>query len=206
MDRPSSQASAPPVVRRNYLVDRGFQLKYAGTLAVAGAAISSIFGVLMILTEMEALRPLYASLSPAGIATLRHVELTQLWMTAITALLMAGSLGLFGVLITHRVAGPIYVLGRYVSVLARGRYPIMRPLRRRDELKTFFDRFREVVESLRAREEEEARQLDEVLIRVTALATRDEDRAALEMLRALRDRKRDVTERSRTESPIPPAP
>ena len=207
MDRPLPQASAPPVARRNFLVDRSFQLKYAGTLAIIGAAISSIFGVLMILTEMEALRPLYASLPPQGIATLRHVELTQLWMTAITALLMAASLGLFGILITHRVAGPIYVLGRYVSVLARGRYPIMRPLRRRDELKAFFERFREAVESLRAREEEEARQLDAVLARVgdpanlATLATPamqariEEGRAALALLRTLRDRKRDVTER-----------
>lgn len=191
----SASVSSPPVVRRNYLVDRAFQLKYAALLAVIGASLSAAFGVLMIVIEMESFRPLHGTLSAEGLAALRRVELTQLGMTAVTSILMAVSLGLLGILVTHRVAGPIYVLGRYVSVLARGRYPMMRPLRKRDELKGFFERFREAVESLRARDEEEARELDTVLERVAALASREPEIEALDRLRALRDRKRDVTGR-----------
>ena len=38
---------------------------------------------------------------------------------------------IFGLLITHRVAGPIYVMTRIVSLLAQGKYPPVRRMVRR---------------------------------------------------------------------------
>ncbi|HZH04719.1 MAG TPA: signal protein [Myxococcaceae bacterium] len=193
-------SSAPPVVRKTFLVDRGFQLKYAGALAGVGGGISLVFGAMMIVSQAEALRPLRAALPPEAGALLVHLQATQLWLTAATALLMAVALGLFGVLLTHRVAGPVYVMSRYVAVLARGRYPSMRPLRRGDELKAFFDRFREAVDALRERDAGEARQLDEALTGLAAVATTEQSRAAVELLRSLKDHKRDITERARADT------
>src|SRR5712664_2103164 len=43
---------------------------------------------------------------------------------------MSSALGLIGILITHRVAGPLYVMFSYVNTLAEGRYPTFRSLRR----------------------------------------------------------------------------
>ena len=86
-------------------------------------------------------------------------------------------------------------MSHYISVLARGRYPMMRPLRKSDELKSFFERFSEAVEALRQRDAGEADQLDEALARLAPLASTSEARQVLDGLKAMRDRKRDATDR-----------
>jgi hypothetical protein len=92
-------------------------------------------------------------------------------LLGITAL-MALALGVLGVLITHRVAGPVMVLGRYLHAFARGRYPRVRGLRRGDELKRLFGTFTDGVEALREREARHADLLDEAVGRMRAALPR----------------------------------
>ena len=117
----------------------------------------------------------------------------MLWLTVGITVLMAAALGLFGVLITDRVAGPVYVMSHYMSVLAGGRYPRLRPLRKHDELKGFFDRFSAAIESMRQREADEASRLEEAVGKLTPLASTDDARAVLATLEAIRARKSDAT-------------
>jgi predicted secreted Zn-dependent protease len=107
---------------------------------------------------------------------------------------MAGVMGLLGLLFTHRVAGPVYVMSLYVSALAAGRYPRLRPMRQKDELRGFFDRFAEAVERIREREAEEARALSRALDALRPLATSAEARAALDTLSELQARKSQAIE------------
>ena len=173
------------------MIDRGFQLKYTLLLVAVGAVVSALFGGMMYLAHLDATR----SLGAAAQAELAHAETTQLALTVAMSALMAAALGLFGILITHRVAGPVYVMSHYISVLAKGRYPIMRPLRKRDELKNFFDRFQSAIESLRTREAEEAEQLEHALTILDPIAGSPELRAVIEELKMMRDRKKDATDR-----------
>jgi signal transduction histidine kinase len=117
-----------------------------------------------------------------------------LWLAGVGALGMAGVLALFGLLLTHRVAGPIHVMGLYIATLAAGRYPRMRPLRKKDELRGFFDRLSEAVDRIREREAEEVRLLSEVITALEPLATTLESQAALSILTSLQARKRQATE------------
>jgi hypothetical protein len=190
---PSAPApSGPPKLhRRTYVIDRGFQLKYTLLLVAVGALLSGLFGGMMYLAHVDAAR----GLSAAAQAELSRAETTQLALTVAMSVLMAAALGLFGVLITHRVAGPVYVMSHYVTVLAKGRYPLMRPLRKRDELKGFFDRFQEAIESLRSREADEADQLDHAVMILEPIAGSHELRAVIEELKMMRDRKKDATDR-----------
>ena len=119
---------------------------------------------------------------------------TLLWLAGVGALGMAGVLALFGLLLTHRVAGPIHVMSLYIATLAAGRYPRMRPLRKKDELRGFFDRFSEAVDRIREREAEEARLLLEVVETLEPLATTQDAQAALSILSSIRARKRQATE------------
>lgn len=119
---------------------------------------------------------------------------TLLWVVAVGALGMAGLLALFGLLLTHRVAGPIHVMSLYISTLAAGRYPRMRPLRKKDELRGFFDRLSDAVDRIREREAEEVRLLSEVITALEPLATTLESQAALSILTSLQARKRQATE------------
>lgn len=186
--------SAPPRLgRRTYVIDRGFQLKYTLMLVIVGALISSLFGVMMYLAHQEALR----AINPSGAALddLRSSDQTLIWLMVAITVLMATAFGLFGILITHRVAGPVYVMSHYIQVLAKGRYPIMRKLRKNDELKAFFERFQEAIETLRVREIGEADRLREAIAAFEPLAGSDGARRSLEALRAMHNRKRDATDR-----------
>lgn len=186
-------SAAPRLGRRTFVVDRRFQYKYTALLAIVGAVISLIFGALMYLAHRDALIDVFGTdtLPPETLAQ----NATLLWLIVGITVLMGAALALFGLLVTHRVAGPIYVLSHYVGVLSRGRYPIMRSLRKSDELKEFFERFAAAVEALRVREAEEAQVLDEALGHLQPHAQSPEAKQACDALRAMQLRKRDATDR-----------
>jgi hypothetical protein len=184
-------AAAHRLARRTYVVDRRFQYKYTALLSGLSALMSALFGVLMYLAHRETLDDVFRGGSiPADVAARSG---TLIWLIGGMAILMAVAFGLFGLLITHRVAGPVYVMSQFVSVLARGRYPRMRPLRRHDELKEFFDRFQRAIEALREREIEEAEILAGAVERLAAAAATAEAREGVEALRTMYARKREAT-------------
>lgn len=186
-------SSAPKLGRRTYVIDRGFQLKYTLMLVVVGALISSLFGGMMYLAHLDAQR---AMNPPPGLRdALARADSTLVWLMVAITVLMAVAFGLFGILITHRVAGPVFVMSHYVGILAKGRYPMMRPLRKQDELKRFFERFQAAIEALRTREATEAEELSKVVAQFEGLAHTAEAKAAVEALRGMAVRKRDATDR-----------
>lgn len=147
--------------RRVYLVDRAFQVKYTLLLMAAGLAAALVLGLWvwqahLHVAEIASLDPRLRPLVEAGDRQLLVVFLGM-------AVLMAAALGLLGILVTHRVAGPVHVMGHYMSVLAQGRFPAMRTLRRRDELKGFFRVFLEAVSRLKQREAAHAAMLQEAV-------------------------------------------
>jgi len=186
---PEAQAPPPRPGRRTYVVDRRFQLKYTLLLVGMGVVIAGLFGGALYLSHLEALRVL-ARGEEAGEASRR-----LLWLMLVISLGMAATLSLVGVVVTHKVAGPVHVMSHYLNVLAGGRYPIMRQLRKGDELQRFFESFQAAVESLRAREAGEADTLRNAVAGFSALAGTEEARALLAQLQAMHDRKRDATDR-----------
>jgi hypothetical protein len=184
--------------RRTYLIDREFQLKYIFLLASIGAGSMGLFGALAWWADTAAL--------DAGTAAEGFAGMTILWLTALAVVGSAVALGLFGLVFTHRVAGPVHVMNLYVEALAAGHYPRLRPLRRYDELKNFFDRFSHAVERIRAREADEAQALGRALVAFGPLATTEEARAALKAIEELHSRKREAIDKPVSGShPIPPA-
>ncbi len=156
--------------RRQFLIDRGFQLKYAVVMALAGLAVAVVFGLWLQQAHAQAI----SLLAPDGEtrALIERSDALLLAAFAGIALLLAAALGLLGVVITHRVAGPVFVMGHYLSVLAQGRFPRMRTLRRSDELRTFFRVFIEAVETMKRREAQHVAVLEEALERMRPLAAR----------------------------------
>ena len=188
----SAPTGAPRLGRRTYVVDRRFQYKYTLLLSGLGALIALCFGGLMYLAHRDALSALAGAQALPEAITQQSRTLIYL-MVGLTVL-MAAALAMFGLLVTHRVAGPVYVLSHYVGVLSRGRYPMMRKLRRGDELQAFFDQFTQVVDSLRDREAQEADVLEDAVERLSPLATGDEVRELVAQLRQMAQRKRDATD------------
>jgi len=156
--------------RRRYLVDRGFQLKYALLMGGAGLVVAVVFGLWLHQVHAQAI----ALLGPDAEtrALVERSDRVLLAAFGVIALLLALALGLLGVVVTHRVAGPVFVMGHYLSVLAEGRFPRMRTLRRSDELKAFSRTFIDAVEAMKAREEGHARVLEDAVARMRAAAGR----------------------------------
>ncbi|HSA15053.1 MAG TPA: signal protein, partial [Spirochaetota bacterium] len=53
---------------------------------------------------------------------------------------------------THRISGPLFVMTNYMKEVINGKYPSPRPLRKKDELKDFYDVFGQMVQKIRQRE------------------------------------------------------
>jgi hypothetical protein len=164
---PGSLGETP---RRHFLIDRGFQLKYAVLMAIAGLLVAGIFGLWLHQAHAQAT----SLLSPDDEtrALIERSDALLLVAFAGIALLLAAALGLLGVVITHRVAGPVFVMGHYLSVLAQGRFPRMRTLRRSDELRAFFRVFIEAVEAMKRREGQHVAVLEDALARMRPLLSR----------------------------------
>jgi methyl-accepting chemotaxis protein len=193
--------------RRHYLIDLRFQLKYTALIVVFGGTIMGLYGGAVwreVRNNSELLegRQIAASLGingPGG-ATLGDlhdaVAVTDQRMLLVilgTSLVVMAGLGLCGVLLTHRVAGPILVLGRYTRALGDGTFPKIRALRKGDELQAYFDTFKETVERLRERQQKELEALDRAVAQL-GKAAGTETSQALELLSSLAKQKRESLE------------
>jgi hypothetical protein len=102
---------------------------------------------------------------------------------------------LSGVLLvmTHKAAGPLYVIGSYFDTLASGRLPLVKNLRRGDEFKTFHKKFRDMCNALRGRAEQDAELYSAFLAACTAAGV-DESGAVGHSLDELRKQRREKEE------------
>lgn len=189
----SAPTSGRPT-RRRFLIQRRFQLKYMLVIVIAGAAIALLFGAIMYQVQLEV-----ADLAlPATRASDRERVVTLL--VIVTAIVLAGTLALFGLLLTHRVAGPVFVIGRYLRILGEGRYPLLRPLRQDDELQEFYEAFHEAVDKLRARDHADGQLISDLATRVEQLAgPSGEASEIVDAMRRLSARKQESAE-----SAVPP--
>jgi methyl-accepting chemotaxis protein len=189
MAEPSAAAGVPSAGRRQYLVDRGFQLKYALVMAGAGLVVAVVFGLWLHQAHAQATTLLAPDAETR--ALVERSDRLLLGAFAAIAVLLAAALGLLGVVITHRVAGPVFVMGHYLRVLADGRFPRMRTLRRSDELKGFFRVFIEAVDTMKLREARHTAALEDAVRRMReALAGAPDLAPAIEALsRAAQERR-----------------
>ena len=143
-----SAASRATYGRRTFLIDRQFQLKYTAILMVVGGALSILFGSMMYQAHVDATKMMGL---PEAFEKMvgNHYDDRLLYIMAGITVVMSIALALFGVLVTHRVAGPVYVIRRYFDALGAGPFPVLRPLRQNDELKDFFSSFQDALERLK---------------------------------------------------------
>jgi nitrogen fixation/metabolism regulation signal transduction histidine kinase len=97
---------------------------------------------------------------------------------ALVLLLMA-----MGIVITHRIVGPVHKMKKLLRRVSTGRLAIEERLRRGDELEDLFDAFLQMTYSLRAIQAARLKTLDATLKRAEATGAADE---VLDGMRALR--------------------
>ena len=88
-------------------------------------------------------------------------------------ILILGLIG-WGLVITHRISGPMAVLRQHFETLASGSFPDLRSLRKRDEWQACYQAFQRAVEHMRQRDAVRNASVDEALV---ALRAGEVDRA-----------------------------
>jgi len=207
MNSTDAAAASRPVYKRkvrNYLLDVGLQLRYTATIVVVAIFLTAGLGFKMYQATRDVSKViLWTSLvDPASASELQsqfeNSDKVVLWGIVGFGVVLVLSIGAVGILITHKVAGPLY---KIASIFGRVRDNRLGPapanLRKGDELQEFYGAFKEMHVSLRARAEDDVRVLGNV---VSALEAASDARSpalarALEELRDLRKRKEESLEK-----------
>ncbi len=73
---------------------------------------------------------------------LEHGRLRILWAMIATGIALVIGLALYGIKMTHRVAGPLFKVGLYLTKMRDGRFDKVYNLRKGDQLVDFYDQFK----------------------------------------------------------------
>ncbi|MBX3221309.1 MAG: HAMP domain-containing protein [Labilithrix sp.] len=101
-----------------------------------------------------------------------------------TGVLLVALLAFMGIVITHRIVGPVHKMKRLLRRVSTGRLVIEERLRRGDELEDLFDTFLQMTYSLRAMQVARLATLDGALRRAESSPSTPAD--VVEAMRALR--------------------
>lgn len=181
--------------RRLYLINPAFQWKYTIAIVLSVLIVSSfmsviLFGVLNDQARARVLDPMSA--------TGWRITATILISGATFSAIMAGALGIWALFVTHRISGPMFVLNRNLEILAKGRFPTHRPLRKKDEFKEIHETFWRAVRAIQNRKKADLTALGDILRATKEVATvEDSDRpSALAALAVRVETMRDETARA----------
>ncbi len=160
-------AGKPPVYKRkmsNYLLDKKLQLRYVLLVTILSGLIAGSLGFLIyqqsrtasesLETTIAALTqgdPSWADLQAQEVSHLRDTDRALIYTMGAFGVGLVVILSAYLVIMTHKVAGPLYKITMYFERMAAGRIGNVTALRKGDMLQDFFGNFREMHESVRTR-------------------------------------------------------
>lgn len=207
MNNTDAAPGARPVYKRkvrNYLLDVGLQLRYTATIVVVAIFLTAGLGFKMYQATRDVSKViLWTSLvDPASADELQaqfaNSDRVVLWGIVGFGVVLILSISAVGILITHKVAGPLYKIATFFGRVRDNRLgPAPANLRKGDELQEFYGAFKEMHTAVRARAEDDVRVLgNAVAVLEAAPDARSPSVArAIEELRELRKRKEESLEK-----------
>jgi hypothetical protein len=156
---------------RNYLVDTSLQLRLASYLVGVAVVLSVGLGWLLWQAYQETSRVIALGAPDAADSLAGALATEDRGRMLMVAAALAGVLVCLlaaAVVITHRIAGPAFAIGRTCRQVAEGKLVRPRPLRSRDLLVELGEDVALMVDALRDRETRE-----QALVRAAARALRD---------------------------------
>jgi hypothetical protein len=166
------------------VVDKAFQYKYTGIIVSIVVVVSVVLGYLLLQSYWEMNRIMdLASESPEMSDKVNRDAVLNVFFVSIAFIVFEVlALSVMGLIITHRVCGPMFVIQRYLTNILDGTYPDTRPLRQGDEFVETFKVFTEVVESLKRRDADEVEKLNRAIASARQKGVPGADVAMLEQL------------------------
>ncbi len=94
---------------------------------------------------------------------LERGRLRILWAMIATGIALVLGLALYGIKMTHRVAGPLFKVGLYLSKMRDGRFDKVYNLRKGDQLVDFYDQFKAAHGGIVAMQQDDIAQIAQVI-------------------------------------------
>lgn len=141
-----NESTHPPTwQRRKHIINPAFQWKYALTAGAVVFLAASVIGTTLygVLHQQARLRAMNPDTYTAEVGTVILV------FGLAFAALGGGAVTFWCMRITHRICGPLFVLDRYFTELAAGRFPQVRSLRQKDEFKDLHQSLQKAIDVLK---------------------------------------------------------
>lgn len=147
----------PKVRRTQFLTDRSLQANYIATVLGFMIAVLALAAVIIYVTGWSHLVERLANVYPQG--RLQEVLKIIYLRLLLGFLLLAPLAVLAAILVSHRVAGPLVRIRRYLRLMARGEFDLA-PLELRpyDELKDIAHLINEIIAQVRGKPGSDPRQ------------------------------------------------
>lgn len=162
-----------PVYKRkvkNYLLDVGLQLRYTAAIVIVAVALTIVLGHRIYRATQDTSKViLWTGLVDPATSNELQSQFAQSDRTVLFGIIGFGvilvlSIGGVGILLTHKVAGPLYKISSFFGRIRDNRLgPAPAKLRKGDELQDFYLSFREMHTAIRGRTEEDVRVLENAL-------------------------------------------
>ncbi|MDQ3336114.1 MAG: hypothetical protein M4D80_13175 [Myxococcota bacterium] len=175
---PSSPAPRPRYKRKlsNYLLDKKLQLRYVIVVTVLSGVIAGALGFMIyqqrraasesiekdlaVLTQKDASQDQFQEQIASDLQSDDQALVYAMVGVGIGLVII---LSLYLILMTHKVAGPLFKVSMYFERMADGRLGIVTPLRKGDMLVDFFTSFKDMHDVVRARAQADVASLDKAV-------------------------------------------
>jgi hypothetical protein len=188
----TAQATAPPQAKvkhqrhlRNYLLNKGLQLRFTLIIVAISATLTGGLGWVVMSKAHEASRVVQVrAMDPTDemaqqlVAQFAHNDKVMLAVLISFGLLLSVVLSAYGIVLTHKIAGPLYKVTLYLDKMKDNRIGQVYALRKGDELVEFFEHFKAAHDAVRARTEADVALLDKAIAAAGTGALADELREA----------------------------
>lgn len=134
--------------RKQYFVAKRFQLKYVGMILALAFLTAIMCSYLIYYTMMVTMGDKLANVYPQG-RLMSIVNMVNLRIL-LSMILVSPIIAAIGIYASHRIAGPIGRIERFLGDMANGNYTQILTLRKKDELRFLVNGINGVVDSVRA--------------------------------------------------------
>lgn len=138
---------------RNYFINPAFQTRISYYFVALSVGLMGLMIALMNV-HLNDLKDIIANISglPISAQIEMNDKLAKLLATAIGFLFASlAAAVVYGIIISHRIAGPMFAILRYIDGLKSGRYEDKRSLRPYDELAPIMNALHELAEDLKSK-------------------------------------------------------
>ncbi len=135
--------------RKQYLVAKKFQLKYVGLILLLVSLTAIMCSYVIYCTMMLTMGDKLANVYPQG-RLMAIVNMVNLRILLTMLLVVAPLVVIIGIYASHKIAGPIYRIEKFLGSMADGDLSLPLTLRRNDELLSLASGINRVIDSVKA--------------------------------------------------------